>query len=106
MEFIEFPAYTEAIDDLLSSDEQHALQISLINRPEIGPVIPGSGGLRKMRWRLRGGGKRGGLRIIYYLYAGDTCYMLFVYRKSRQEDLTPKQLQTLRKLMEGITDEE
>ena len=105
MEFIELPAYTEAIDDLLSGDEQHALQISLINRPESGPIISGSGGLRKMRWRVRGSGKRGGLRIIYYLHTGHTFYMLFAYRKSRQDDLTPRQLRLLKKLMEGIGDE-
>lgn len=105
MEFIEFPAFTDQIEKFLSVDEQHALQIALINRPDMGALIRGSGGLRKMRWKLRAGGKRGGLRIIYYLYSSETFYMLYAYKKSDQEDLTPNQLKLLRDLMKGISHE-
>jgi mRNA-degrading endonuclease RelE of RelBE toxin-antitoxin system len=77
-----------------------ALQIALLLRPEQGPVIPGSGGLRKVRWAGSGRGKRGGLRMIYYWHPADeTFYMLFAYRKNAQEDLTPAQLKVLRKLV-------
>lgn len=105
MEFIEYPAFSDRIDEFLTHDEHQALQIALINRPDLGAVIPRSGGLRKMRWRSHGTGKRGGLRVIYYLHARDTFYMLYVYKKTDQEDLTPAQLKVLRSLMEGIEDE-
>ena len=69
-------------------------------RPEAGDVIPGSGGLRKIRWGIPGSGKRGGLRLIYYwAIPMDTIYMLLIYRKSRQDDLTPGQLKLLRTLV-------
>jgi len=69
-------------------------------RPEAGKVIPESGGLRKIRWNILGGGKRGGLRLIYYWDApNDTIYMLLIYKKSKQEDLTPEQLHKLRNLI-------
>jgi hypothetical protein len=61
----------------------------------------GTGGLRKIRWGMRGKGKRGGLRIIYYWYTSEeTFFMLTVDKKSDKEDLTQEQLNTLRKLVE------
>jgi len=85
---------------VLSDDEYRGVQLALLLRPEQGPLIPKSGGLRKIRWKRSGAGKRGGLRLIYYWDKDhDTIYMLFVYPKSDQEDLTPSQLKTLRKLV-------
>lgn len=70
-------------------------------RPEAGDLIPGSGGLRKLRWRIIGKGKRGGLRIIYYWDVSDeSFFMLAVYKKSKKEDLTQQQLRILRGLVE------
>ncbi len=63
--------------------------------------MPRSGGIRKLRWRLPGGGKRGGLRVIYYWDTPhDVIYLLLVFEKSRQEDLTPDQLRVVRRLLE------
>lgn len=62
--------------------------------------MKGSGGLRKVRWGRPGMGKRGGLRVIYFWEANsETFYMLMVYRKNEQEDLTPKQVTTLQRLV-------
>ena len=100
MHFVETPIFTREVTELLSDEEYRGLQLALLFRPEQGPFIPKGGGLRKIRWRKRGSGKRGGLRLIYFWDKdSDTVYMLFVYQKNEQEDLTPNQLRVLRKLV-------
>ena len=100
MRFIETPIFTKAIDELLDADEYSALQLALLMRPNRGSVIPGSVGLRKMRWPRPGAGKRGGLRVIYHWdMLSDTFYLLYVYPKSALDDLTPKQLRVLSRLV-------
>jgi len=96
MELIETPVFTKKIAGLLADDEYRKLQWFLAINPEAGPVIPGGGGIRKLRWSITGKGKRGGIRIIYYVYARDAkIYLLFPYKKSRQGDLTKEQLKML-----------
>ena len=69
-------------------------------RPEAGALIPGSNGLRKLRWSLAHTGKRGGLRIIYYWDVSQKIlYMIFIYRKTKQSNLTQKQIAILSKLI-------
>jgi mRNA-degrading endonuclease RelE of RelBE toxin-antitoxin system len=98
--FVETPVFTREVTELLSDDEYRGLQLALLFRPEQGAVIARSGGLRKIRWKRTGEGKRGGLRVIYFWDKdGETIYMLLVYPKSEQEDLTPKQLRMLSKLV-------
>ena len=100
MRFIETPIFTEDIERELSLEKYRQLQLTLLFRPTQGNLIPGSGGLRKLRWHRAGMGKRGGLRAIYLWDAvSETCYMLMVYRKNDQENLTPKQVTTLRRLI-------
>ena len=100
MRFVETPVFTREVTELLSDEEYRGLQLALLFRPEQGPLIPNSGGLRKLRWGRRGGGKRGGLRVVYYWdKEGGTVYMLFAYTKSKQEDLTASQLRVLSKLV-------
>jgi hypothetical protein len=98
--FIETPIFTEDIESELSLEEYRQLQLALLLRPTQGDLIRGSGGLRKIRWRRPGMGKRGGLRAIYFWEAmSETFYMLTVYRKNDQEDLTPKQVAIMRRLV-------
>jgi hypothetical protein len=99
MRFIETPIFTREISAFLTDDEYRSLQLALLFRPEQGVLIPGSGGLRKLRWGFHGKGKRGGCRVIYYWDKQDAIYMLFVYPKSKQEDLTPAQIKVLGKLV-------
>lgn len=99
MIFIETPIFTKLIKDLLSDEEYRELQRVLLLRPDAGKVIPGSSGLRKIRWKLSGRGKRGGLRLIYYWDVPDTIYMLLMFKKSKQQDLTQEQLNILKNLV-------
>ena len=99
MLFIETSIFTKEIQKLISDDSYRQLQIVLILRPDAGDLIKSSGGLRKIRWSLRGKGRRGALRIIYYWDTPDTIYMLFPYKKNEQEDLIQNQLKLLRDLV-------
>lgn len=99
---METPVFTRAVGELLPDEEYRRLQVILLLRPEIGDVISGSGGLRKLRWRSASRGKRGGLRLIYYWDAPSTMYMLLVYKKSRRDDLSPLQLKTLKSLVRKL----
>ena len=100
MRFIETPIFTKELKNLLEDEEYRALQLALLFRPEQGVIIPGAGGLRKLRWRQKGKGKRGGCRVIYYWdEVHETFYMLLAYAKSKQEDLTPAQMKVLTKLV-------
>jgi hypothetical protein len=84
----------------LDDEQYRALQLALLLRPEQGQLIRGGGGLRKIRWGAEGRGKRGGVRMIYYWAVEDQlCYMLYVYAKNEQGDLTPAQIKTLARLI-------
>jgi hypothetical protein len=74
VEFIEAPLFTQLLPEYLTDDEYADVQLYLANDPEAGDVIPGTGGFRKVRWGdpRRGRGRRGGLRVIYYLFLQDT----------------------------------
>jgi mRNA-degrading endonuclease RelE of RelBE toxin-antitoxin system len=101
MKFVETPIFTKAAKFAFQDEEYRMLQTALLLRPEQGPVIPGTGGLRKIRWAGKGRGKRGGYRVIYYCDNGsDTFYMLYLYPKNEQEDLTPQQAKLLRQLVQ------
>ena len=101
MLIIETTIFTKLITRLMDDDHYQELQEVLIGSPETGSVIPGSGGLRKIRWRVAGRGKRGGVRVIYYrVNMADRIYMLYAYAKNEAEDLTRDQLKALRQIVE------
>jgi len=84
----------------MGDDEYRLFQLHLLQRPDAGDTIRGSGGLRKVRWKLPGRGKRAGARIIYYWEkANARLFLLFLYPKNVRSDLTPAQLRTLRGLI-------
>ncbi len=85
----------------MSDDEYKDLQEALMTRPDLGDLIRGSGGLRKVRWKLESSGKSGGVRAIYYWVVNDDhIRMLYVYPKGKQEDLTKDQLKQLKAIVE------
>jgi hypothetical protein len=80
----------------MDDDNYAELQQTLVQKPNVGNLIPGSGGLRKVRWKIEGKGKRGGVRIIYYWQTvDDQIWMLYGYAKASKNDLTKDQLKTL-----------
>ncbi len=100
MLFIETSVFTRELQVILPDESYRQLQQALTIRPGAGSIIPGAGGLRKLRWHIPGSGKRGSLRVVYYWdVPSDTIYMLLAYKKSKQENLTPDQLRTLSRLV-------
>lgn len=101
MVIIETPIFSKQLPATLPDDEYRELQRGLLGHPEAGKVIPGSGGLRKLRWAFDGRGKRGGVRLIYYWFtAQGSLLLLFMYPKNVQDDLTPDQLRQLKRIVE------
>ena len=102
MVIVETPIFTRRIQATLRDEEYRHLQNHLVNRPDSGKLMPGSGGLRKLRWATGGHGKRGGIRVIYYWFVSqETILLLFAYPKSEQDNLTRDQLKQLKKIIEG-----
>ena len=99
--FVETSVFSGQLFEHLQDDDYRSLQSALTLRPEQGALIPGSGGLRKLRWALRGKGKRGGLRVIYYWdSAEDVIYLIYLYSKNELANLRPDQLKLLRRTIE------
>jgi hypothetical protein len=101
--FIEAPVFTDQIGALMTDDEYAELQRALAEHPTAGYVIPGLHGLRKIRWRAKGRGKRGGARVIYLLLAApEVIFLLFAFAKGDMTDLTPDQRARLRRAVDEI----
>lgn len=101
--FIGAPFFAKTPDRYLDDDEYGELQNHLSKNPESGKVVPGSGGVRKIRWAVDGCGKRGGLRVIYYLrLARGHIWMLAIYGKNVSENIPAHVLKSMK---EAIDDE-
>jgi hypothetical protein len=86
--FVETKLFTRLVHEYLSGDEYSELQLVLAVNPEAGAVIPRSGGVRNLRWGVAGRGKRGGLRVIYYLRTRQgQVWMLTMYPKNVAESI-------------------
>ena len=103
MDFLEAPAFTRYISSYLTDDEYRELQNRLAAAPELGDVMPGTGGFRKLRWAdpKRGKGRRGGLRVIYYYFVGEQqIWLMTLYDKDEASDLRPREKQILKSAIE------
>lgn len=100
--FVELPPFERHRAGYLDDDAFGKLQSLLMLNPEVGDAIPGTGGLRKLRFadERRGKGKRGGLRVIYYWWDTGSQFWLFtVYDKDEMNDLTPSQCKALKEMI-------
>ncbi len=102
MVFVELPIFVRCSQELFSDDDLRELQVTLLENPAAGDLIPGSRGLRKLRAPLPGRGKRGGARVIYYHWVSqDRCYLVYAYAKNVAADLTKDQLRRLADLIDA-----
>jgi len=106
--FVELPAFERNRSAYLTDEALRGLQNAMLNNPEAGDVITGTGGLRKVRHgdASRGKGKRGGLRIIYYWWEPKKQFWLFtLYDKDELDDLSPKEKAVLKTLLKQELEE-
>jgi hypothetical protein len=104
MEFFEAPAFTRRLSGYLTDEQYRALQHRLAAAPELGDVIQGTGGFRKLRWAdsRRGKGRRGGLRIIYYYFPADCqIWLMTLFGKDEASDLSQKERESLKNAIES-----
>jgi len=102
--FWELPSFARHRERYLNDDEYRVLQIEMMSNPTAGTVIQGSGGLRKLRHvhAAKNKGKRGGIRVIYFWRLSEHEFWLFsIYGKDQTMDLTPEQLQALRRRLKS-----
>ncbi len=103
MEFIEATAFTRHVYEYLSDDEYSGLQSFLLQYPEAGKVVPGSGGVRKVRWAMSGKGKSGGVRVIYYFKRqDDEIWLLTIYSKNEVENIPAHVLRQIAKEIDNV----
>ena len=103
MEFIEATAFTKYVYDYLTEDEYLGLQSFLLQNPEAGKIVRGSGGVRKVRWAITGKGKSGGVRVIYYFKKqDDEIWLLTIYSKSEVESIPAHVLRQIAKEIENV----
>lgn len=101
MEFIESPLFSRLVGSYLKDEEYAAFQWGLALNPEKGDLIPGSGGLRKVRWGIKGRGKRGGVRVIYYYKNNEgQIWLLTIYAKSEDENIPVAILRRIKEELE------
>ncbi|VAW66036.1 hypothetical protein MNBD_GAMMA10-3376 [hydrothermal vent metagenome] len=101
--FFETPVFTRLLPEYLDDKEYRALQLALLENPELGDLMPGTGGFRKMRWKdpRRGRGKRGGLRVIYYHLTTDHRVWFFsLYDKDEAPDLSADEKKLLKQAIQ------
>ena len=106
--------YEREVRRLLTESEQAAMQLAIAADPEAHPIVPGTGGVRKARWTRQGRGKSGGVRVIYYYWRvaeemtmqvlDPEVYLLSMYAKSDQSDMTAADRKAAKKFVVGLKD--
>lgn len=106
--FIEIPLFTKRWNEIgLGETELTQLQIMLLKDPESGPVIEGTGGIRKVRFPIENRGKRGSVRVCYTDFADyEVIYLITAFTKNEQSNLTDEEKNVLRKLVKSLREAE
>jgi hypothetical protein len=100
---VETPGYLKKAQALFTDEERKEIIDTFAANPEMGDLIPGTGGFRKIRVARRGSGKRGGARVIYFLRnANLPLYLVQVYAKNEKENLSKTERNNLARLAETI----
>jgi len=100
MTVVETPLFIRKVPGLLSEEERGELIAFIGTHPESGEIVPESGGVRKLRWAVRGRGKLGGVRVIYYFHSQDfPIFLLTVYSKTQKANLTGAERNEMRALV-------
>ena len=100
---VETPEFIRSAKSVLSAEEIKDLIDYLSDYPEVGDLITGTGGVRKLRWQRKGMGKRGGSRVIYFYYNDFIpLFLLTVYAKNQKPDLTESQKTELRGILQEL----
>lgn len=103
---VRLPTFERSVREVLSDDEQAGLELRLALRPRSGPVVPGTGGVRKLRVAPEGRGKRGGVRIIYYFHARrDVVFLILAYAKTTRDTLSGADKARMRRLTSQLESE-
>ena len=104
MEFIETTAFSRMRENYLEDRQFNLLKLYLMEFPDAGNILKGSGGIRKLRWGSSHQGKRGGLRIIYYWITRDEQILfLTVYRKNEATDISKGAIKEMRKIVNSLS---
>ena len=102
---VETPEFLAATRKLMDEEERSLLVDYLAHNPAEGDLIPGAGGVRKLRWGLEGRGKRGGARVIYFYHSSNLpLFALTAYAKNQRDDLTQDQRDGFRQLAKSIAE--
>jgi hypothetical protein len=103
---VELPSFQEDVDGIFTETEREELTDFLSANPHHGDIIPGTGGIRKIRWRVAGSGKRGGARVIYYFRdLNIPVFLLAAYKKGERMDLTMAEREVMRHLVDHLIKE-
>ena len=103
MEFIETKGFSSIRENYFDESQFHMLQLYLLDQPDAGDIIKGSGGVRKLRWGLPGRGKRGGVRVIYYWVTKEhQILFLTAYAKNEASDLSPDTIKAIREIVKDL----
>ena len=105
--FIEVPLFTKRWKEIgLSDEDLLALQIMLLKNPESGPVMEGTGGIRKVRFALENRGKSGSVRVCYTDFAEyEVTYLITAFTKNEQANLSDEEKNVLKKLVKALLEE-
>lgn len=102
---VETPMFSKLAADYWSEDERGEFAAWIAANPEVGDVVPGSGGVRKVRWSRQGSGKRGGVRVIYFnRLTRDEIWLLLIYAKSARENIPAHVLKAIKEEIEDADD--